>query len=104
MISRLASLYGDAKANRIEREWAGLRKRGLDAAVDGEKSRQCRRMYSLSQYVKTAKAGVRLGGARNPQARRLGTHKVDCPHCSLNRRDRRPQKKRKKNQKLNIDF
>ena len=58
MIARLASLYGAAKAKRIEREWAELRKRGLGATVDDEKSRQCRRMYNLSQYVKTVKERI----------------------------------------------
>ena len=58
MIARLASLYGAAKAKRIEREWSELRKRGLGATVDDEKSRQCRRMYNLSQYVKTVKERI----------------------------------------------
>ena len=58
MVARLASLYGHDRAAEIGREWASLRTRGLDAVVDGRKERYCRRMYNLSQFLKTLKERV----------------------------------------------
>ena len=42
-----------AEARRVESRWADMRGRGLSSAVDAEKDRLCRRMYNLSQFVKT---------------------------------------------------
>jgi REP element-mobilizing transposase RayT len=58
MARRLARLRvgldgAEAEARRIEARWAAMRGRGLSSAVDGEKDRLCRRMYNLSQFVKT---------------------------------------------------
>ena len=58
MARRLARLRvgrnaAEAESRRIERRWADMRARGLSSAVDGEKDRLCRRMYNLSQFVKT---------------------------------------------------
>ena len=58
MARRLARLRvgldgAEDEARRIETRWASMRGRGLASAVDGEKDRLCRRMYNLSQFVKT---------------------------------------------------
>ena len=53
MVSRLSSLYGSAMARGMASHWARMRRMGCSAAVEDEKSRYCRRMYNLSQFVKT---------------------------------------------------
>ena len=60
MAERLAHLYGPACAQRKAKSWSGLRSRGLGARVDAEKAGYCRRMYNLSQYVKTLKERVSM--------------------------------------------
>ena len=53
MAARLSSLYGPAMSRGIASHWARMRRMGCSAAVEEEKSRYCRRMYNLSQFVKT---------------------------------------------------
>ena len=53
MVSRLSSLYGSVVAKAMAEQWARMRRIGCTAAVEEEKSRYCRRMYNLSQFVKT---------------------------------------------------
>lgn len=60
MLGRLASLYGPSRADKIAERWEALRNGGLGHLVDGEKERYCRRMYNLSQYVKTLKERVSM--------------------------------------------
>ena len=60
MLGRLAHLYGPERADAIGREWEVLRGRGLGHLVDEAKERYCRRMYNLSQYVKTLKERVSM--------------------------------------------
>ena len=55
MLGRLAFLYGPDRAERIGKSWDSLREHGCGSAVDEAKERYCRRMYNLSQYVKTLK-------------------------------------------------
>ena len=58
MLDRLGWLYGWKRAERIGKVWEHLRERGFGYLVDEEKERYCRRMYNLSQYVKTLKERV----------------------------------------------
>ena len=53
MAGRLSFLYGPGVARGMAERWAGMRRLGCAAAVEEEKSRYCRRMYNLSQFVKT---------------------------------------------------
>ena len=53
MLGRLAHLYGPERAEAIGREWDVLHGNGLGHLVDEAKERYCRRMYNLSQFVKT---------------------------------------------------
>ena len=59
MLDRLLSLYGNV--NRIEamrKSWKRMRENGNASAVDALKERYCRRMYNLSQFVKTLKERI----------------------------------------------
>ena len=58
MLDRLEFLYGPDRAERIGKCWAMLREHGNGFLVDEEKERYCRRMYNLSQFVKTLKERV----------------------------------------------
>lgn len=58
MLVRLGFLYGAERAERIRASWGLLRKRGNGFLVEREKERYCRRMYNLSQFVKTLKERV----------------------------------------------
>ena len=60
MLGRLAHLYGPERAESIGRAWESLRVHGLDRTVDEAKERYCRRMYNLSQFVKTLKERVSM--------------------------------------------
>ena len=60
MLERLARLYGPDRAEAIGRAWESLRNHGLDRQVDERKERYCRRMYNLSQFVKTLKERVSM--------------------------------------------
>ena len=60
MLGRLAHLYGPERAEAIGREWETLRKNGLGHFVDETKERYCRRMYNLSQFVKTLKERISM--------------------------------------------
>ena len=60
MIGRLRSLYGEKRADEIAETWALWRKNGLDSLVDERKKRYCRRMYNLSQFVKTLKERISM--------------------------------------------
>ena len=60
MIGRLVSLYGQERAERIAEDWAALRRHGFGHLVDERKERFCRRMYNLSQFVKTLKERVSM--------------------------------------------
>ena len=58
MIGRLGWLYGCERAERIGKCWEHLREHGFGRLVDERKERYCRRMYNLSQFVKTLKERV----------------------------------------------
>ena len=60
MLSRLGFLYGKKRASAIAVAWSALREQGLGKAVDSAKDRYCRRMYNLSQYIKTLKERVSM--------------------------------------------
>ena len=60
MLGRLAHLYGRERAEAIGREWEVLRGNGCGRLVDEAKGRYCRRMYNLSQFVKTLKERVSM--------------------------------------------
>ena len=58
MVRRLAALYGARRADAFRRRWEELRSKGQDAVAEAEKERFCRRMYSLSPFVKTFKERI----------------------------------------------
>ena len=58
MLARLARLYGPDRAEAIGRSWQSQREHGRGSAVDEAKERYCRRMYNLTQFVKTLKETV----------------------------------------------
>jgi hypothetical protein len=58
MVRRLAALYGARRSEMFRRRWEELRSRGQDSVVEAEKERFCRRMYSLSPFVKTFKERI----------------------------------------------
>jgi len=55
MLRRLGHIYDDRRVEAIGREWEALRRHGRGDLVDECKERYCRRMYNLSQYLKTLK-------------------------------------------------
>ena len=58
MARRLAALYGTRRADMFRRRWEELRSKGQDSVAEAEKERFCRRMYSLSPFVKTFKERI----------------------------------------------
>ena len=60
MVGRLKSLYGESRAKEVAVTWAAWRERGLGRLVDERKERFCRRMYNLSQFVKTLKERISM--------------------------------------------
>jgi hypothetical protein len=58
MVRRLAALYGTRRSDMFRRRWEELRGKGQDSVVEAEKERFCRRMYSLSPFVKTFKERI----------------------------------------------
>ena len=60
MIGRLVSLYGERRAAEIARQWEAMRRHGFGHLVDERKERFCRRMYNLSQFVKTLKERISM--------------------------------------------
>ena len=57
-VERLAGIYGREAAERRVDGWRRLEERGCDARAAEERERLCRRMYNLSQFVKTLKERV----------------------------------------------
>ncbi len=61
MLGRLLSLYGDGeRIGRMRRAWAEMRAEGGGGAVDAAKERYARRMYNVSQFVKTLKERIAM--------------------------------------------
>ena len=60
MLGRLAHLYGPERAEAIGRAWEAQREHGSGRLVDETKERYCRRMYNLSQFVKTLKERISM--------------------------------------------
>lgn len=59
MLDRLLSLYGNEdRIDSIRKSWERMREAGDGMAVDAQKERYCRRMYNLSQFVKTLKERI----------------------------------------------
>lgn len=58
MLLRLCALYGAKRAEAFRRRWERMRSNGRDAEVEAEKEPYCRRMYSLSPFVKTFKERI----------------------------------------------
>ena len=52
---RIVILYGEVKAKKIQARWKLLRDAGNDAVVDRERAAMCRRMYDISEFMKTFK-------------------------------------------------
>lgn len=53
--SRISVLYGSAKADRIFARWDALDEKGDDDTVEEEKDAFKKRMYDISEFVKTLK-------------------------------------------------
>jgi len=60
MIARLARLYSRKAAEEIAARWEKLRANGRAEDVESEKARYCRRMYNISQFVKTLKERIAM--------------------------------------------
>ena len=60
MLGRLAHLYGPERAEAIGRAWEAQREHGSGRLVDEATERYCRRMYNLSQFVKTLKERISM--------------------------------------------
>ena len=60
MLGRLRHLYGDRRVEEIGKSWESLRRHGCGCLVEQTKERYCRRMYNLSQYVKTLKERISM--------------------------------------------
>lgn len=59
MLSRLSALYGDERRiAALRRNWETMRKEGNGASVDAIKDGYCRRMYNLTQFMKTLKERI----------------------------------------------
>ena len=58
VVRRLAFLYGEKRARAIAANWSDMRAHGLDHLVDARKAAFCRRMYDVSEYVKTLKERI----------------------------------------------
>lgn len=82
MLSRLLALYGDEKrVAAIRRDWESKRGEGDDAAVEAVKDGYCRRMYNLSQFMKTLKE--RISQNINRTAKHVGHVFEERFHSSL---------------------
>lgn len=60
MLNRLANLYSKDTADGIGKRWRELRVKNRDSEVDIEKEKYCRRMYNISQFVKTLKERIAM--------------------------------------------
>jgi len=60
MLERLSCIYDPKRVEAMARAWACLREDGRGYLVDDQKARYCRRMYNLSQYLKTLKETVSM--------------------------------------------
>lgn len=86
MLVRLGHLYGNPRRIRSLRTmWAEMRAHGNGAAVDAIKERYCRRMYNVSQFVKTLKE--RIAQAINRRTGHVGHVFEGRFHSGLVERD-----------------
>ena len=58
MLKRLEHLYKPQAVEKIGDRWAAARSNGRGDLVDAEKDAYCRRMYNISQYMKTLKQRI----------------------------------------------
>ena len=58
MLGRLGHLYKPETVEKIADRWAAARENGRGDLVDAEKDAYCRRMYNISQYMKTLKQRI----------------------------------------------
>ena len=58
MLGRLGFLYKPEAVKKIAERWAGARAAGRGDSVEREKAAYCRRMYNVSQYMKTLKQRI----------------------------------------------
>ena len=71
LLERYRALYGEARAAALEARWNWLRDGGRDEAVDAEQAVLKRRMYDVSEFVKTLK--MRYSISYNARTGRTGT-------------------------------
>lgn len=60
MLDRLSRLYSKKSAEEIGVRWNGLRQKNRGDEVEREKAKYCRRMYNISQFVKTLKERIAM--------------------------------------------
>lgn len=58
MLERLEHLYKQEVVEKIAGSWASARAKGRDDIVEKEKDAYCRRMYNISQYMKSLKQRI----------------------------------------------
>lgn len=58
MLERLTGLYGSEGVGKMAGHWEFLRSHGRGSEVEDEKERYCRRMYNVSQFMKTLKETI----------------------------------------------
>ena len=58
MLERLGHLYKPETVEKIADRWSAARENGRDDVVESEKDAFCRRMYNISQYMKTLKQRI----------------------------------------------
>lgn len=58
LLRRLAAIYGGKRAAAVVEGWHRLEKAGCADRADAHRERLCRRMYNISQYMKTLKESV----------------------------------------------
>ena len=73
LLLRLAAIYGARKAKAIVDGWHRLEGMGCAERADAHRERLCRRMYNVSQYMKTLKESVtRIFNSPHGEFRHVG--------------------------------
>lgn len=71
LLERYQALYGEERAALLAAKWKSLRETGEGACVEAEQAGLRRRMYDVSEFVKTLK--MRYSISYNARHRRTGT-------------------------------
>ena len=71
LLERIGALYGETKAATLRARWEALRDDGDDESVAAEQAAYAKRMYDVSEFVKTLK--MRYSISYNARTHREGT-------------------------------